>query len=47
LHSDEDLAKALQLSEQEAREKEQKQRAKMERENEQNLFGAGGSDTQT
>ncbi|KAI8342961.1 hypothetical protein BC941DRAFT_410052 [Chlamydoabsidia padenii] len=44
---DEDLAKALQLSEQEAREKEQKERAKLERENEKNLFGAGGNDTQT
>ncbi|ORZ22180.1 hypothetical protein BCR42DRAFT_487768 [Absidia repens] len=43
---DEDLAKALQLSEQEARDKEQSDRAKWERENEQNLFGASGSDTQ-
>ncbi|SAL98194.1 hypothetical protein [Absidia glauca] len=43
---DEDLAKAIQLSEQEAKDKEQKQRAQLERENQQNLFGASGSDTQ-
>ncbi|CAO3595160.1 unnamed protein product [Absidia cylindrospora] len=46
VQGDEDLAKALQLSEQEARDKEQSDRAKLERENEQNLFGASGSDTQ-
>ncbi|ORZ10883.1 hypothetical protein BCR42DRAFT_422258 [Absidia repens] len=44
---DEDLAKALHLSEQEAKEKEDKKRAQLERDNQQNLFGAGGSDGQT
>ncbi|CAO3644532.1 unnamed protein product [Cunninghamella echinulata] len=40
---DEDLAKAIQLSEQEAREKEEKQRARLERENEQNLFNTNNN----
>ncbi|KAL0091807.1 hypothetical protein J3Q64DRAFT_1725395 [Phycomyces blakesleeanus] len=43
---DEDLAKAISLSEQEALEKERKKREKLERENEQQLFGSGGISSQ-
>lgn len=38
-YSDDDLEKAIQLSQQEALEKEKKERERLERENTQNLFG--------
>lgn len=44
---DDDLEKALQLSQQEASEKERKHREKLEKENAENLFGAGSSSFQT
>ncbi|KAI9492925.1 hypothetical protein BDB00DRAFT_826181 [Zychaea mexicana] len=40
---DEDLAKAIRLSEQEAQEKERKQKEKLERENQEKLFGNNNS----
>lgn len=45
--SDEDLARAIELSEQEAREQERRKREKLERENAKNLFGNGDTSTQT
>lgn len=40
LFRDEDLQKAIRLSEQEAQDKERKQREKLERENQEKLFGS-------
>lgn len=39
-YRDEDLQKAIRLSEQEAQDKERKQREKLERENQEKLFGS-------
>lgn len=44
--SDEDLARAIELSEQEAKEQERRRREKLERENAKSLFENGESTTQ-